>query len=353
MHRPLLAALGAAVLLSVPPVPGGAASSANLFNDVVVARGKGLEVRRGQLDDAFITFKANLAARGQGIAEDKRLQAEAQLLDRLIVSQILVTKATAADKAKAREKVDKVVADIRQNSGSDEGFLRQLRSLGMTAQQFTNRALEQGIAEEILGREIRTKISIPPERIKEFYETNDAAFRVPELARASHILILTRDPNTRMDLSEDQKKAKREKAEKVLARAKKGEDFAKLAEETSEDPAVKQNKGELQFVRSKDPARGLVSELETAAFALRPGEVGNLLVTEYGFHVLKLHELTPEKKKPLTEVSDKIREFLLDRETEKQLPDYFEKLKKENNVEILDSRLAEALAQSRKEAAKP
>src|SRR5258705_10396117 len=61
----------------------------------VLAKGKGLEIRRSQLDDAFIAFRANLAARGQNIPEAKREAAEAQLLDRMIVTQLLVNKATA------------------------------------------------------------------------------------------------------------------------------------------------------------------------------------------------------------------------------------------------------------------
>jgi len=102
--RRLFPVMAVAALWAASPAQGAAAGSASLFNDVVVARGQNVEVRRGQLDDAFIAFKANLAARGQNIAEERRLGAEAQLLDRLIISQILVQKATAADKAKATEK---------------------------------------------------------------------------------------------------------------------------------------------------------------------------------------------------------------------------------------------------------
>src|SRR5436190_6196688 len=68
----------------------------------VIAKGKGVEIRRSQLDDAFIAFRANLAARGQSMAENRREGAEAQLLDRMIVTQLLVNKATAADRERAK-----------------------------------------------------------------------------------------------------------------------------------------------------------------------------------------------------------------------------------------------------------
>jgi peptidyl-prolyl cis-trans isomerase C len=341
----------AAVSLGGAGVGGAAASSAGLFNDVVVAKGRGLEVRRTQLDDAFVAFKANLAARGQNIPEEKRLQTEAQLLDRLIVAQLLVGKATVADKAKAKENSARFLEDTYKAAGSEEAFLRQLKVLGITPQQFTNRVTEQAIAEELLGREVKSKIIITPDQVQQFYETNDAVFRQPEMARASHILILTRDPQTRLELTEEQKKAKHDKAEQILARAKKGDDFTKLIEEFSEDPLAKENKGEFKFTRAKDdPRRAMVPEFETAAFALKPNQVSGLVKTEYGYHIIKLHEITAARKAPFTEVSEKVRESLALRETEKQLPDYFAKLKKEAGVEIVDEKLREALEQAQKEA---
>ena len=350
MYRNYLAALAVATLFSAASsVP----AAEPLFADVVVAKAKGVEIRRSQLDDAFIAFKANMVSRGGTLPEEQRTKTEAQLLERLIVTQLLVNRATPADKAKAREKTDKIVADAARNAGSEEAFARQLKVLGVSGTQFTNRVLEQAIAEDLLSREIKSKITIPAERLQEFYETNDAAFRQPETARAAHILLSTRNMNTRLELPDDQKKAKRDKAEKILARAKKGEDFTKLAEEVSEDPAVKENKGEYKFTRAKDdPRRAMMPEFEVAAFALKPGDISNLVSTEYGFHIIKLLEIIPARKTPLTEVSDKIREFLLTQETEKQLPAYFEKMKKEASVEILDQKLADALAQAQKEAAK-
>lgn len=347
MHLKSIATFAVAALCSF----SCPAHAAGLFDDVVVAKGKGVEVRRGQLDDAFIAYKANLAARGQNIPEEKRLSSEAQLLDRLVVAQILFNKASPADKAKAKDKAARLLEDARRNASSDEAFQRQLRALGMSGPQFTNRVTEQAVGEEVLSREVKSKITITPEQIKAFYETNDALFRQPEMARASHILISTRDLSTRLELPDEQKRAKREKAEKILARARKGEDFTKLAEEVSEDPSVRENKGEYRFTRAKDdPRRAMVPEFEAAAFGLRPGEISGLVMTEYGYHIIKLLEITPAKKTPLTELTDKLREHLMNFETEKQLPAYFAKLKKEAEVEVRDQKLAEALAQMQKEA---
>jgi foldase protein PrsA len=353
MNVSLLAGLVAAACLFSSPARGAQTSTSPLFNDVVLARGQGVEVRRGQLDDAFIAFRANLSARGQNLPEEKRLPAEAQLLDRLVISQVLSNKATSADKAKAAEKATKFLDDSFRQAGSSEAFVRQIKVMGITPQQLTNRIVEQAIAEELIGREIRSKILISPEQIQQYYETNDAAFHQPETARASHILIFTRDVRTRLELPDDQKKAKLEKAEKALARARKGEDFTKLVVEYSEDPMVKENKGEYNFTRAKDdPRRAMVPECESVLFSLRPGEISNLVKPEYGFQIIKLHEITPSRKVPLAEVRDRVKDLLTNQELDGRLPAYFAKLKAEASVEILDERLKEVLAKLEQETKK-
>src|SRR5688500_13218350 len=93
----------------------------------VLARGRNIEVRQSQLDDAFIAFRANLAARGQSIAENRREGAEAQLLDRMIVTQLLVSKATPEDHVRAKTNAVKFFNDSRKMADTDEAFARHLK----------------------------------------------------------------------------------------------------------------------------------------------------------------------------------------------------------------------------------
>ena len=319
----------------------------------IIAKATGLEIRRSQLDDAFVAFRANLAARGQTIAEAKREAAEAQLLDRIIVTQLLVKKATAADKESAQTNATKFFEESRKMADSDADFARHLKSLGMTQGQFTNRVMEQAISEGVIERELKSKITISDEEIKRFYETNDAAFKNPELARATHILFATKDLKTGLPLGGDEKAAKKAKAEAVLERARKGEDFTALAIAFSEDPSVKDNKGEYKFSRAKDdPRRAMVPEFEAAAFSLKTNQTSDLVLTDFGWHIIKLHEIIPAKKTEFAEVKEKIRDHLLQRELEKQMPPYFIKLKKDANVEILDDKLRAAIEKAEKERAR-
>lgn len=315
----------------------------------VLARGKGVEVRRSQLDDAFIAFRANLAARGQSLPESRREAAEAQLLDRIVVTQLLVQKATDADRQRARTNAAKFFDESRKMADSEESFVRYLKSLGMTLAQFTNRALEQAVSEEIINRELKSKIVVTEAEMRHFYETNGEAFKQPELARASHILVATKDLKTGLALRPEEKADRKARAEKILARAKM-EDFTKLALEVSDDPAVKENKGEYKFTRAKDdPRRAMVPEFETAAFALRTNQISGLVTTEYGYHIIKLLELTPARKLAFDEVKERIKDYLTQTALDKQMPVYFAQLKRDSGVEITDEKLREALEKAEKE----
>jgi parvulin-like peptidyl-prolyl isomerase len=122
--------------------------------------------------------------------------------------------------------------------------------------------------------------------------------------------------------------------EGILKRARDGEDFAKLAKENSEDPGSKDKGGEYTFPRGQ-----MVPEFEAAAFSLKTNQVSDIVTTQFGYHIIKLSEKIPAKKVEFEKVSTEITDYLKQQQTQKQLPDYISKLKKESGLEILDEKL--------------
>jgi peptidyl-prolyl cis-trans isomerase C len=317
------------------PAQKPTANSADLFPDVVVAKGKGIEIKRSQLDDAMVSIKSTFAARGQDLPPDQMNHLEQQILDRLIQIQILLAKATDGDKSAGNETCAKRMEAIRARAGSDEMLKRQLKSVGTTPEELTKKMAEESTAQVVLEREL--KINVSDAEIKKFYDDNPSKFEQPETVRASHILLSTKDPDTNKDLSDDQKADKRKKAEELLKRARAGEDFAKLAKENSDDPGSKDKGGEYQFARGQ-----MVPEFETAAFSLKTNQISDIVTTQYGYHIIKLSEKVPAKKVELATVSAEVKDYLKQQQMkthQQDLQTYLEKLKKDSGIQILDENL--------------
>jgi parvulin-like peptidyl-prolyl isomerase len=171
-------------------------------------------------------------------------------------------------------------------------------------------------------------------RIDSIRKTNLARLEQPEKVRISHVFISARDRTTEEELTAEQKKLKRQQAEKIRSRAVAGDDFQKLVLELSEDRGVPETKGEYTFSRN-DP---FSPEFKAAAFSLKAGEISDLVTTPFGYHVIKCLEKIPAKKIELENVSKDLHEFLAQQEAQKAMPDYFRKLKKEAAVEILEAK---------------
>lgn len=314
-----------------PPLPKPAVKADDLFPATVLAKGKGFEINDRQLDEAFMNFRTASASRGQPPPpEDKRLETEKKLLDRLIVVQVLSRKATESDKTKGKATADKMLGEFRQQAGSEEAFKRQIAALGMTPESFTTQFTERAVVEEVVNREVRDQIPMPPQQVQKYYDENPKRFEQPETVRAAHILLATRDIPTNAELPPDKQKAQRDLIEALLKRARAGEDFGKLAKEFSQDPGSKERGGEYIFPRGQ-----MAAEFETAAFAMRPGQISDVVTTKFGFHIIKVLERNPAKKVEFEKVKDRIRESLQQEEADKQLPAYLEKVKKEAGVEVL------------------
>lgn len=314
-----------------------AAKAGKLFDDPAIARGKDFEIKRSQLDDAFINAKASAAAAGVTFSEAERQTLEVRLLNDLIVSKILAAKATETDQIRAREAAEKFLTDARKQFTTEEAFNAKLKLSKLTVDELRQKLIKEALPSAVLEREMKSQITITDDQVKKFYDENPAKFEEPETVHVAHILIQTKNAATGADLPDDQKAAKRKQIEDLLKRVKAGEDFGKLARQYSEDPGSRDNGGEYTFSRGQ-----MVPPFEAAAFVLKKGEISPVVTTDFGFHIIKLLDKKPAHTVPLAEASTKIKDFLTQQEGAKIAPGYFAKLKKEAGVEILDDELKAA-----------
>ena len=329
---PVLPALLACALLPFSTILSARApdSASALFSDPVVATGKGFQVKRSEVDDAFINYNASLVASGRSIPETQRAEVRSKLLDHLIINQILLQKATDSDKALAKQKTAEYINKARTNATSPEAFDEQIKSTGKTLAQVTAKLEQDMVCRDIIQHEITNGIFISDDEVKKFYNDNPDKFKIPEQVRAAHILISTLDPVTHQPIPPDQKKEKLKLANELKTRADKGEDFAALAKQYSDDPGSKSKGGEYTFPKGK-----MVPEFEAAAFSMKTNQISDPVETQFGYHVIKLLEKLPGSTVDFAKAAPDIHDFLVEREAEKKLPDYMEKLKAGADVKLL------------------
>jgi peptidyl-prolyl cis-trans isomerase C len=317
-----------------------APTMASLFGDPVIAKGKGFEIKQSELDEVVIGIKSAAAAHGETIPPEQMTTIEANMLNRLIQIQILLQKSTAADKADGNAKADLQISNLLASAGSQEAFERRLKAVGMTADELRKKVTEEATATATLTRELG--LTVTDAQVKAFYnDTNHTAdFEQPETVHVRHILLLTMNPTTRAPLSDIEKAAKKKQIEDILKQAKAGEDFAALATQYSEDPGSKDKGGELPPFSHGE----MVPQFEAAAFSMKTNTISDVVTTDYGYHIIKLLDKIPAQTVPLADVSDKIKDFLMQQQTQKLAPAYLENLKKNADVEILDPDLKAAAA---------
>jgi peptidyl-prolyl cis-trans isomerase D len=142
---------------------------------------------------------------------------------------------------------------------------------------------------------LQAKITVSPADIERAYNENIEQFTTPEQVRASHILLKTEGKDDA---------AVKARAEDILKQAKAGADFAELAKKYSDDDANAKNGGDLDYF-----GKGrMVPEFDRVAFAMEPGQISDLVKTEYGYHIIKL----TDKKPGATRTLDEVRQQLTD-----------------------------------------
>jgi peptidyl-prolyl cis-trans isomerase D len=156
---------------------------------------------------------------------------------------------------------------------------------------------------------LKKDVSFTEEDLRKYYQENASRYGVPEERRASHILIKA-DRNAP---AAERAKAKA-KAEELLAQVRKNPaSFAEVAKKNSQDEGSAVNGGDLDFF-----GRGaMVKEFDAAVYAMKQGEISNLVETDYGYHIIQLTGTRGGEKKPFeavrAEVEAEVRKQLAQR----------------------------------------
>lgn len=161
---------------------------------------------------------------------------------------------------------------VNKQCGGESKYKEYIKKIGVS-DGFIDMLCKSEIYRAKLLEKVENESNIDDEMLK---NTFNEKYR-----RAKHILFLTKDMTTGLDLSEETVKAAKEKAESVLQRVQSGEDFDSLAAEFTEDPGLQSNPDGYVFTDGE-----MVSEFEDGVDKLGNGQV-SLIESSYGYHIIK------------------------------------------------------------------
>jgi len=232
---------------------------------------------------------------GDQVIDEKRILDEL-ILDKIIQKQVELLGLKASD-----QQIDNYIESIRaRNNLSEEQLMEALKQQNMTWDQYRVQVRADIERANLINREIRNKVNVSPEEVERYYKAHLDEYGASQKMNARIISFVV--PK---DASDADKAAIRSKAEEVQKLAADGGDFAKLAKEHSQGPAAEEG-GDIGEIEPDE----MQSEFAAAARKLEPGQVSPLIVTSDGFHILKIEKTSGETHRPLSEVSDDIKEKL-------------------------------------------
>jgi peptidyl-prolyl cis-trans isomerase SurA len=228
------------------------------------------------------------------------------------------------------EQFNTILSNIRRENKieTDEQFQAALKQENMTPADLRRNLERQMIAQRVQQNEVFGRVAVTEEEARTYYNSHMNEFTTLPTVTLREILIAVPSNARGVNVAEDE--AARERIDAVRERAAKGEDFAKLAE-TSSDSSSKTNGGLLGPLSMKD----LSPDLQKLIGAMKPGDVTQPLRTPRGYQILKLETST----KTVVMAFDQAREQISDRVFTDKRKDEFEKyLQKLRSQAIIDWR---------------
>jgi peptidyl-prolyl cis-trans isomerase D len=248
----------------------------------------------------------------QGLLEDK--------FRKLVTDGISVGPAELQDEFRYKNekvKLDYVLIkpeDLEGKISPDEAELRAAYEKNKSKYQVPERRVTRYALVDV--NKIRQSVQVSDDMLKLQYQANIQQYQVPNRVHVEHILFMT------VGKTDAEVEEIKRKAEDVLIQVKKGGKFEDLAKKYSEDPGSKDKGGDLSWITQGQT----VPEFEKTAFSLSPGQVSDLVKTQYGFHIIKVLEKESAHTKPFDEVKDSLRAPLLLSQADKLASDTADQL---------------------------
>ena len=288
----------------------------------VVAQVNGVDISGDTISRELKKAVQQYKKRGMPLNASQEKSAAKKLIDDEIGRTLLVLKAQDSGINITKDMLEKRLKEVQAKFRSNAVFEHKLADRGMTLDQYRAELETDLYMDQIIKKEIESKIKIPENETRDYYEKNKNKFASQEKVRASIILLKF---NPSQGKAGEQKALK--KFESILDQIRNGADFAAMAKKFSEDSLASKG-GDLGFFTKKQ----MLPAFSNRAFKMKDGEVSDIFRTGHGFHVLKVTDKKPAGASPFEAEKEKIKDFLIQKKVSQATRDYIEALKKQAKI---------------------
>jgi peptidyl-prolyl cis-trans isomerase C len=286
----------------------------------VLARVNGEAVRKVEFD----RIVRNLEIGSGPIPVQRRDEVLRGVLDQLITYTLMSQEAAAKKISVTDVDIDRRIGQMR-GQGSDADFKKALEARNMSVEQLRSDARVQLTIEKLMESEVAGIAAATDAEARQYYAANPDRFARGEAVRASHILL-------RVDAKapEAVRKETLARTQSILKLARSGKDFAALAKQHSQDGSAAAGGDLGYFERGR-----MVPAFSQAAFALKPGEISDVVTTEYGYHIITVSERKAAETVPFDQARSQIIDVLSKEKKRARAGQFIEEVKKRARIEVL------------------
>jgi peptidyl-prolyl cis-trans isomerase C len=284
----------------------------------------GSEITKDDFNREVQTVLQRFAGMGQVPDEAQLAELREAVLAKMIETLLLYQKAQKEGFTVSDQAVTEELNNIKSRFPSEEQFTQSMLAMNITEAELKSQ-IKQGLTiEKFLDQQFMQKVEVSKSEAKAFYEENKEEFRQPELVKASHILV-----SFPAGAGEEAKKEALQQIKAIQDDLQEGGDFAALAREHSQCPSGAEG-GDLGYF-----GRGqMVPEFEQAAFGLEPGQVSDIVETQFGYHLIKVEDKKAAGLVSFEETEENIREHLKQQKAREEIEAYLLQARKDATIEI-------------------
>jgi len=316
---------GAFAYAAEPEVKKDAVTATAVTAPVADIQGPVAKVNGVSIDAVELRRATKVLLRGQAAPAGQQAAVDKQALEQLVSAELLYQAAAKVEVTDLDKQIDAKLAQGKARFANEQDFAKAIKDLEMNEKDLREYTRRDLLISKFVETNIVPKIKVTEEDARKFYDQNPDKFTRSESVKASHILI-----GVDSKASADDKKKAREKAEKLRKDLAGGADFAALAKENSTCPSSQQG-GDLGFFGKGQ----MVPPFEQAAFSMKPGEISDVVETQFGYHIIKLIEKKGAESVSFKDALPRIEEYLKGQKINAAVMEYVAETKKNAKVEIL------------------